>query len=47
MSREEIINALEKVVDKYFEKIGEIGEDNYNEALDDICVDLNEIIEMI
>lgn len=47
LSKEEIVNYLNNIIDKYYEKISEIGEDDYNEDLDDICCDINELIEKI
>lgn len=47
LSKKEIVNYLNNITDKYNEKISEIGEDDYNEDLDDICCDINELIEKI
>ena len=47
LSKEEIVNCLNNIIDKYFEKISGIGEEDYNEDLDDICCDINEVIEKI
>lgn len=47
LNKEEIVKHLENITDKYIEEIGKIGEEGYNEDLDDICCDINELIEEI
>ena len=37
---EEVIKVLDKIIDKWTEKIGRSGEPNYNKDLDYMCCDL-------
>lgn len=43
-----IADELDEIVGKkYFDRIGEIGEKNYNEDLDNICCDILDVVYKI
>lgn len=47
MTNEEIKGALDKLIDKYIEKIGTMGTLNYNRELDNFCSDIYDLKESI
>lgn len=40
MTKTELIKEIENIVDKYIERIGTMGNSDYNKNLDCICCDL-------
>lgn len=40
MDSKEIKEALNNLIEQYIEKIGTIGEPNYNRELDNLCSDI-------
>jgi len=47
MTNEDIKKALNNLIEQYIEKIGTIGEPNYNRELDNLCSDIYDLKESI
>lgn len=45
--KEEIINKINNILEKYTDKIGAVWDKEYNSDLDDICCDLIDLKDFI